>query len=117
MQDLNKIMIFYKTEISEPYSKCIIDGDKEDHELLSYGVLFQSYRNNVIKIICHYKIKEEEEKELNKEIESEYCEEIMNAIKEHYAFAATNALVKRRYMGRYYKIANVNNTEEETGEI
>ena len=71
----------------------------------------------MIKIISKHQIVEVVNKNTEKEVESEYCKEIINAIKKHCAFAAMDTLVKRRFIGGYYKIYNIDNTEKEIGEI
>ena len=62
--------------------------------MLLYRVLFQSYKNNVIKVISKHHIVEDEESIIEQNDRSEYCKEIISAIKEHYVFIATVALVK-----------------------
>ena len=71
----------------------------------------------MIKIISNYQIVEVVNKNIEKEVESEYCKEIINAIKKHYTFAAIDTLVKRRFMRGYYKIYYIDDTEEEIREI
>ena len=41
-------MIFSKTSITEKHNKCIVDRDQDDHRLLPYRVILQSFKNNVI---------------------------------------------------------------------
>ena len=72
----------------------MIEADKEDHKLLPCGVLVQSYKNNVIRILSRYQINEKKNQNEEIEVESEYDEEIINTIQEHYVFAVMDASVK-----------------------
>ena len=56
MIEQDKMMIFTKISIAEKYKKWIIDADKDVHQKLEYGVLLQSFKNNVIQIISQDKI-------------------------------------------------------------
>ena len=63
----DKIMFFSKISIAKKYNKCIVDEDQDNYRLLLYGVILQSFKNNVIKIICQYKINKENEIGRNEE--------------------------------------------------
>ena len=73
----------------------MIDRNKDDHEILLYRVLFQSYKNNVIRIISKYCIKDKEEDNKLHKNKLEYCKAVLNAISENCAFTAIDVSVKQ----------------------
>ena len=58
--DVNELVIFKQTEVKEKYEKYQVEGDNRDLEILPVGIIVRSYKNNMIKIICSYKIDSEE---------------------------------------------------------
>ena len=89
------MMIFKQSEIREKYNKYMIEVENEDYKLLAYKVFIQSYKNNVIRIVCQYQINEKKNQNEEIEVESEYYKEIINEIQKYCAFAITDTSVKR----------------------
>ena len=54
IRNTNKLMIFQQTEINKKYTKYIVEGDKEDYKRLKYRVIFQSYKNNAIRVLVKH---------------------------------------------------------------
>ena len=94
MVEKDKMMILSKTPITEKYNKYIIDADQEDYWVLDYGVILQSFRNNIIKIVCQYKLNKNIKIERNRE-ESQFSSKVLEVIADHCAFAATDSAVSR----------------------
>ena len=72
----------------------MIEADKKDHKLLPYGVLVQSYKNNVIRIVYSHQINKKKNQNEEIKVELEYNREIINAIQEHRVFTAMDASIK-----------------------
>ena len=83
---------------------------------MEYGVLLQSFKNNVIWIISQYKINNNINQGLNKR-ESNFSSEMLDAIVEHSAFAVTNAAISKQYMSEFYKVCTQIDIVEEYGEV
>ena len=71
----------------------MIDKDRTDLQQLKYSIIFQSFKNNIIKVIISHLIENNKMVTEQRE-ETEYCLEIIKVIKKYCVFAVSDTLVK-----------------------
>ena len=103
-------------EILEKYNKYSIEGTRQDLANLLIGVIINSQKNNVIRVVYRYYIEEELPNE-NKDDKEIFPIEVINAIRDFSAVAGADISVKQSYVGGYQKITNVDNTNEVNGNV